>query len=89
MDDGLSTGAMMRAAVGALKQQQPQHIIIAVPVALLDTGDRLRAEVDEVVCSIALQQFCGIGLWYEDFTPITNDEVCELLNMDMLEEWLS
>jgi putative phosphoribosyl transferase len=80
VDDGLATGSMMRAATGVLKPQQPQRIIIAVPVAPLDTCDRLRAEVDEVVCLMTPEQFCGIGLWYEDFAPIIDDEVCELLN---------
>jgi putative phosphoribosyl transferase len=80
VDDGLATGSMMRAAIGVLKPQQPQRIIIAVPVAPLDTCDRLRSEVDEVVCLMTPEQFCGIGLWYEDFTPTTDDEVCELLN---------
>jgi putative phosphoribosyl transferase len=81
VDDGLSTGAMMRAAVGMLAPQQPQRIIIAVPVAPLDTCDRLRTEVDEVLCLNTPEKFCGIGLWYEDFTPTTDDRVCELLNM--------
>jgi putative phosphoribosyl transferase len=80
VDDGLATGSMMRAAIGVLKPQQPQRIIIAVPVAPLDTCDRLRTEVDEVVCLMTPEQFCGIGLWYEDFAPTTDDEVCELLN---------
>lgn len=80
VDDGLSTGAMMRAAIGMLKPQQPQRIIIAVPVAPLDTCDRLRSEVDEVVCLITPAQFCGIGLWYEDFDRTSDEQVCELLN---------
>ncbi len=80
VDDGLSTGAMMRAAIGVLKPQQPQRIIIAVPVAPLDTCNELRTEVDEVVCLITPEQFGGIGLWYEDFAQTTDDEVCELLN---------
>jgi putative phosphoribosyl transferase len=81
VDDGLSTGAMMRAAIGMLEPQQPQRIIIAVPVAPLDTCDRLRTEVDEVVCLITPEQFGGIGLWYEDFTQTTDREVCELLTL--------
>jgi putative phosphoribosyl transferase len=81
VDDGLATGSMMRAAIGVLKPQQPQRIIVAVPVAPLDTCDRLRTEVDEVVCLMTPAQFCGIGLWYEDFAPTTDDEVCELLNL--------
>jgi putative phosphoribosyl transferase len=82
VDDGLATGSMMRAAIGVLKPQQPQRIIIAVPVAPLDTCDRLKTEVDEVVCLMTPEQFCGIGLWYEDFAPTTDDEVCELLNVE-------
>jgi putative phosphoribosyl transferase len=81
VDDGLATGAMMRAAIGSLKPQQPQRMIVAVPVAPLYTCDRLRSEVDEVVCLMTPEQFCGIGLWYEDFTSTTDDEVCQLLNM--------
>ena len=69
----------MRAAIGVLKPQQPQGIIIAVPVAPLDTCDRLRTEVDRVVGLMTPEQFCGIGLWYDDFTQTTDDEVCELL----------
>ena len=81
VDDGLSTGAMMRAAVGMLKPQQPRRIIIAAPVAPLDTCDRLRSEVDEVVCLITPAQFGGIGLWYEDFAQTTDTQVCELLTV--------
>jgi putative phosphoribosyl transferase len=81
VDDGLATGSMMRAAIGVLKPQQPQRIIIAVPVAPLDTCDRLRAEVDEVVCLMTPEQFCGIGLWYEDFAQTTDAQVCELLTV--------
>ncbi|WP_310421675.1 phosphoribosyltransferase [Chamaesiphon sp. VAR_48_metabat_135_sub] len=80
VDDGLSTGAMMRAAIGILKPQQPQRIIIAVPIAPLDTCDRLRSEVDEVVCLITPEQFCGIGFWYEDFDLTTDEQVCDLLD---------
>lgn len=79
VDDGLSTGAMMRAAIGMLKPQQPQRIIIAVPVAPLDTCNELRTNVDEVVCLNTPAQFGGIGLWYEDFTQTTDEQVCELL----------
>jgi putative phosphoribosyl transferase len=79
VDDGLATGATMRAAIGVLKHQQPQRLIIAVPVAPLDTCNELRAEVDEMVCLITPKYFSGIGRWYEDFTQTTDEEVCELL----------
>jgi putative phosphoribosyl transferase len=79
IDDGLATGSTMRAAIGVLKHQQPQRIIIAVPVAPLDTCNELSVEVDEVVCLMTPEQFCAIGLWYEDFTQTSDREVCELL----------
>jgi putative phosphoribosyl transferase len=79
VDDGLATGAMMRAAIEVVKQQQPQRIVVAVPVAPLDTCDRLRAEVAELVCLMTPVQFEGIGVWYEDFDRTTDEEVCELL----------
>jgi putative phosphoribosyl transferase len=80
VDDGLATGSTMRAAIGVLKHQQPQRLIIAVPVALLDTCNKLSAEVDEMVCSMTPTHFPGIGRWYEDFTQTTDEQVCELLN---------
>jgi putative phosphoribosyl transferase len=79
IDDGLATGSTMRAAIGVLKHQQPQRIIIAVPVAPLDTCNELRSKVDEVVCLMTPAQFYAIGLWYEDFTQTTDEQVCELL----------
>jgi putative phosphoribosyl transferase len=79
VDDGLATGSTMRAAIGVLKHQQPQRLIIAVPVAPLDTCNELRAEVDEMVCLMTPKHFSGIGQWYEDFTQTTDEEVCELL----------
>lgn len=81
VDDGLATGATMRAAIGVLKHQHPQRLIIAVPVAPLDTYQNLRSEVDEMVCLITPEHFTGIGQWYEDFAQTTDEEVCELLTV--------
>ena len=81
VDDGLATGSTMRAAIGVLKHQQPQRLIIAVPVAPIDTCNELRAEVDEIVCLMTPKHFSGIGRWYEDFTQTTDEQVCELLNV--------
>jgi putative phosphoribosyl transferase len=80
VDDGLATGATMRAAIGVLKHQQPQRLIIAVPVAPLETCNTLRTEVDEMVCLMTPKHFAGIGQWYENFDQTTDEEVCELLN---------
>jgi erythromycin esterase-like protein/predicted phosphoribosyltransferase len=79
VDDGLATGATMRAAVLALRQQQPAKIIAAVPTASPETCNELRAEVDEVVCAITPDPFHAVGYWYEDFTQTTDQEVRELL----------
>jgi putative phosphoribosyl transferase len=80
VDDGLATGSTMRAAIGVLKPQQPQRLIIAVPVALLDTCNTLRTQVDEIVCLMTPEHFPGIARWYEDFTQTTDKQVCELIN---------
>jgi putative phosphoribosyl transferase len=79
VDDGLATGATMRAAVAALRQQQPARIVVAVPIASPSTCEELRAEVDEVVCAVTPEPFYAIGLWYEDFAPTTDEEVRALL----------
>src|ERR1700730_962947 len=79
VDDGLATGATMRAAVKALRQREPARIIVAVPTASPETCEELRAEVDEVVCAITPEPFHAVGYWYEDFTQTTDQEVRELL----------
>jgi predicted phosphoribosyltransferase len=79
VDDGLATGATMRAAVAALRQLHPAHIVVAVPVAAHTTCEELRTEVDEVICAATPEPFYAVGLWYEDFSPTSDDEVCDLL----------
>jgi len=79
VDDGLATGATMRAAVAALRQRQPARIVIAVPTASPDTSEALKAEADDVVCAMTPEPFFAVGHWYEDFTQTTDDEVRELL----------
>ena len=79
VDDGLATGSTMRAAVAALRQQGPAQIIVAVPTASPATCAELRAEVDQIVCTITPEPFYAVGLWYEDFSPTTDDEVRDLL----------
>jgi putative phosphoribosyl transferase len=80
VDDGLATGSTMRAAVALLREQQPQSIVVAVPVAPSETCKALSAEVDEIVCLRTPEPFYAIGLWYENFAPTTDEEVCELLS---------
>src|SRR4029077_17426848 len=79
VDDGLATGATMRAAVTALRQLQPDRIVVAVPTASPETCEALKAEVDEIVCAITPEPFHAVGYWYEDFTQTTDQEVRELL----------
>jgi predicted phosphoribosyltransferase len=79
VDDGLATGATMLAAVRALQQQQPGRIVVAVPVASPDTCETLQTEVDEVVCAVTPEPFHAVGLWYEDFSQTSDEEVRELL----------
>jgi predicted phosphoribosyltransferase len=79
VDDGLATGATMRAAVRALRQQQPGRIVAAVPTASPDTCQVLKAEADDVICAITPEPFFAVGHWYDDFTQTTDDEVRELL----------
>jgi putative phosphoribosyl transferase len=75
IDDGLATGASMRAAVLAVRQQHPKRIVVAVPAAAPETCDEFRGEVDEIICAITPFPFYGVGLWYEDFSQVTDEEV--------------
>jgi predicted phosphoribosyltransferase len=79
VDDGLATGATMRAAVEALRRQGPRQIIAAVPVAAAETCEELAREVDRVVCAATPEPFRAVGVWYEDFSPTTDDEVQRIL----------
>jgi predicted phosphoribosyltransferase len=79
VDDGLATGATMHAAIQALRQQKPAHIVVGVPTASPETCEALKAEVDDVVCAITPQPFYAVGLSYEDFSQTTDEEVRELL----------
>jgi putative phosphoribosyl transferase len=79
VDDGVATGATMRAAVAALRRHHPKRIVVAVPVGALETCDELKQEADEVVCLVSPQQFYAVGMWYRDFSPTTDEAVQELL----------
>jgi putative phosphoribosyl transferase len=81
IDDGLATGSTMRAAVAALRQERPARVIVAVPTAPPETCDELRTIVDEMVCLVTPEPFYAVGLWYEDFSQTTDEEVRELLEI--------
>ena len=79
VDDGLATGATMRAAVAALRQESPGRIVVAVPVAALETCNAFRDIADETICAETPEPFTAVGQWYENFSPTTDEEVHELL----------
>ncbi|WP_414578622.1 phosphoribosyltransferase [Anabaena sp. CCY 9402-a] len=79
VDDGLATGATMWAAVIAVRQKNPQEIVIAVPVAAPETYKQLQTKVEKMVCITTPSQFYSVGMWYEDFPQTTDDQVRELL----------
>ncbi len=80
VDDGLATGATMRAAVSALRKLDPARIVAATPVASNEACDELRRHADECVCVSTPEPFYAVGVWYRDFTPTTDEEVTTWLN---------
>ncbi len=79
VDDGLATGATMRAAVAALRQRDVGKIVIGVPVGAAETCREFEIEVDETICAIAPEWFQAVGQYYEDFSQTSDEEVRELL----------
>ncbi len=83
VDDGLATGSTMRAAVEALRHMSPHKIIVAVPTAPRETCEEFTKIVDQVICLITPEPFYGVGLWYQYFPQVTDDEVRELLRQSV------
>lgn len=79
VDDGLATGSTMRAAVMALRKQNPKRIVMAVPVASADTCAEFEPLVDEVICLYTPEPFIAVGRWYDDFAQLTDNEVRDYL----------
>ncbi|NUT77733.1 phosphoribosyltransferase [Pseudomonas sp. C1C7] len=79
IDDGLATGASMKAAIRAVRTQAPARIVVAVPVAPIETAEALRRDVDELVCPLYPDWFTSIGHWYVDFSQTSDREVIDLL----------
>jgi len=79
VDDGLATGATMRAAVAAVRSAGPDRVVVAVPVAAPEAYDEFRREVDAVACLFTPNPFHAVGLWYQDFGQTDDAEVRELL----------
>ncbi|MEO1145666.1 MAG: phosphoribosyltransferase [Cyanobacteria bacterium J06638_22] len=79
VDDGIATGATIQAAIALLQAQHPARLIVAVPVATAQVCDALRRQVDEVVCLLTPEHVYAIGLWYETFTQVSDEEISQLL----------
>lgn len=79
VDDGLATGVTARAAVGALREQQPRRVLLAVPVGARGSAELLATEVDELICLHRPHEFGAVGLWYRDFGQVDDDEVLAAL----------
>jgi predicted phosphoribosyltransferase len=79
VDDGLATGSSMKAAVEAVRALGPAQIVVAVPVGAPETCGALSQAADEVVCARTPEPFSAVGLWYDDFSQTSDEEVRELL----------
>ena len=79
VDDGVATGATMRAGIEALRRQKPAKLVVAVPVAPPDTVAQLRGVADDVVCLATPEVFWAIGQWYVEFSQLTDEDVRERL----------
>jgi predicted phosphoribosyltransferase len=79
VDDGLATGSSMLAAVAVARRSGARAVVVAVPVAAAETCDRLEPEVDDLVCLATPAPFRAVGLWYEDFSEVTDAEVRDLI----------
>jgi predicted phosphoribosyltransferase len=86
VDDGVATGMTAYAALLALQQQHPEHLVVAAPVCAPQTAETMRAEVDDLVCASIPDHFRAVGVWYRDFTEVTDEEVVALLERNRLEQ---
>jgi predicted phosphoribosyltransferase len=83
VDDGLATGATMRAAVQALREAGASEIVVAVPVGSIEAVQRIGREADDVVCPLTPEDFAAVGQFYDDFSQTSDEEVRELLAESM------
>lgn len=80
VDDGLATGSTMSAAIAVLRQHHPARVVLAVPVAPVETLERFRAAVDELVCLETPEPFLAVGCWYLNFTQVDDEDVIRILD---------
>ena len=81
VDDGLATGATMKAAAKSMRKRCASKIVVAVPVAPPDTAKELSKDVDKIICSVIYEPFYAIGQFYDDFGQVEDDEVIRLLDL--------
>ncbi|MBP0001208.1 MAG: phosphoribosyltransferase [Cyanobacteria bacterium SID2] len=81
VDDGAATGATLMAAIATLRHQHPTQIVVAIPVAAPTICEKLRQQADRLVCPLRPKIFDFLGMWYEDFSPTQDEEVCRLLDL--------
>lgn len=79
IDDGIATGATMKAAVRAARKRQPRKLIVAIPVAPKEAVESIGSEADEMVCLSSPTYFGAVGLFYTDFSPVEDETVVDLL----------
>jgi predicted phosphoribosyltransferase len=75
VDDGLATGASMAAAIDYIRAQGAKEIVVAAPVASEGVSRRFQDQADETICAISPEPFFSVGMWYDDFSEVTDDEV--------------
>ena len=79
VDDGVATGATMRAAITAARARQASQVVVAVPTAAVDTARILAEEADDCVCLETPEPYIAVGAWYRDFSQVSDDEVAAIL----------
>jgi putative phosphoribosyl transferase len=79
VDDGIATGATVRAAIAVVRSQKPARLVLAVPVAQASVAAELAREVDELVCVVRPADLYAIGVWYDRFPQLTDEEVQTIL----------
>ena len=85
VDDGIATGSTMRAAVAALRRLGPDRLIVAVPTASPSACDEISQEADECISVMMPDPFYAVGVWYQDFSQTTDEQVRELLDRAAIE----
>lgn len=89
VDDGIATGATMKAALQSVRERDAKTVIVAVPVAAADSLEKLRPLADEIVCLLEPDVFYAVGQWYEEFDQVSDDEVIQLLQYRAYQEAIS